>query len=239
LGEQIKLYSEQQTLAEVYDEAISNVLYIGFENRLDIEKDILVPLEKNSLSLEGIGQILRPLMKPKLSNHFNVVKAYGAQKIESEIENLKDETYYLEKGDDELSKAVAERTKYVQEEYKNIIKNILETLCQGADKSVKLSEIYTETQNIELLRNVLVQLHSDRLLNIEVIRNEGMDHIYDPGEDFDFAYSYAKAIQENNDIKTIKYLLCETDTHATIIIQGIIDKKYLKCHDLIFTAKTE
>lgn len=237
VGEQLKLFGEQQTLGQVYDEAISNVLYIGFENRLNIEKTILEPFERDVMALDGMTKLLRPLMKPQLGNRFNFAKAYANQKIESENEQIQDDGYYLEKGEDEFIEKVKERIDYIQECYKDIVKQLLNKISKSNQYRIKLSEIYDGNQDIELLRNVLVQLHSDGVFDLKALGKDSLEHIYEPGEDFDLGYSYVKCLSEESHLSRISWLECSRVQGETIVLINDKDKKYLKCHELVFLGK--
>lgn len=238
LGEQIKLFNEQQTLAGVYDEAISNVLYIGFENRLDIEKDLLERFEENPNAIEGMGQILRTLFGPKPIRHFNFAKAYGSQRIESEEDTDHQADYYLDKGDDAYGQALKERSDYIQNQYVLIVKTILMASSSLEGGQVPLSKIDLTSMEIELLRNVLIQIHSDRTMNLHQIGEDSKAHIYDSGEDFDFGYTYTKVIDEAPELKEISQLECLTGD-GLVTLTNPKDKKYLRCHNLVFRATVQ
>ncbi len=235
LGEQIKLFNEQQTLADVYDDAISNVLYIGFENRMDIEKDILEPLEKQMLDIGGMASILRPLFMPRPKRHFNFAKAYASQKIESEVLSELQEDYYLEKGEDIHGELMRERIDYVQGVYSKTVGTLLKAVLKDPKHRMSLDRVYSEVEDVELLRNVLLQLHADRVLNLRQIEKESLEHIYEPGEDFDFGYSYIKVLEDDSALRALKQIRCHSGEGIAVLVNSK-DKKYLKCSNLIIEA---
>ncbi len=220
LGEQIKLFNEQQTLGEVYDEAITNVLYIGFENRLNIEKDILEVFESNVKSLDGMAKILKPLLMPKIKRTFNFSKAYSNQRIESFDTELTDEAMYLEEVvDEESEKLFEERIAFVQSIYESIVTRILSGMIHGSSFEVKLSEIFDTVEDVELLRTVLIQLHGDQNLDIRSVYKQTSEHGYTPREDFDFGYTYSSICEKNKEVKSIKSIETKVlrDRKITII----------------------
>ena len=236
LGEQIKLFNEQQTLVEVYEEAINNVLYIGFENRLNIEKDILEPFEANTIAIEGLAEILRPLFLPHVNKQFNFAKAYGEQKIEVDDGIEVEEEFFLEKGENTNLAILKEHIDFVQRQYKDILERLLTVIFDANANEVKLSEIFQKTEDIDVLRNVLIRLHIDRVFDLKAIGSESKEYIYEPEEDFDFGYSYLNVIHANENLKKLQVLSCNTGKDI-ITIYSTREKKYLRCNELIFTSK--
>lgn len=72
ISEQSHLLLKQQELQKVYNEAIDNILYIGFESRLNFDETVTKRLEKNPDLSYPLIKILRPLFKPEPGRFFNL-----------------------------------------------------------------------------------------------------------------------------------------------------------------------
>ena len=240
LGEQRKLFNEQQTLGDVYNEAISNVLYIGFENRLNMEKDIVEAFEEGVMSLDGMAKILRPLLMPDLKRNFNFARAYSPQRIESYEDVTADDNIYLdETRDEEEERLYIERIDYVQESYDELILKILDGVMVSEDGQASLSELFDTVEDVELLRNVLVQLHGDHRISLSRMLKQSREHMHMPGEDFDFGYTLGRIGEKGMDIMKLGILEIEAIEGGRVMIVNHRDKKYLRCSDILFRRKEE
>jgi hypothetical protein len=238
LGEQLKMFKEQQNLSEVYDDAISNVLYIGFENRLNIEKDLLEPFESSVMSLEGLACILKPLLLPKMKRSFNFNQIYATQRIEEEGLEVEASPFFLEeKYDEEAQRLYLERIAYIQEAYDTIVSQLLEGILSSPERKVKLSQMFQECDEVELLRNVLMQLHNDHYLDIVEILKNGEEYVYAPGEDFDLGYTLSRIKKHNEGLSRLKSIYCQMLSTTKITLQSKRTKRYLRCHEMYFSEE--
>jgi len=236
LGEQLKMFKEHQTLSEVYDDAISNILYIGFENRLNIEKDILEPFEENIHALDGMPNVLKPLFLPKMKRIFNFNLAYATQKIEEDESELDDRSVFFEEQfNEESEKLHQERIEYVHTIYDLIVSQILVGVHENPVKGVKLSSLFSEIEDVDLLRNVLVQLHNDHYLDIKSILKSGDAHVYTPAEDFDFGYTLSRVLKGNEVLNICRSIQTHIKFGEKITIKGTNNKKYLRCYEMEFS----
>ncbi len=236
LGEQLKMFKEHQTLSEVYDDAISNILYIGFENRLNIEKDILEPFEENIHALEGMANVLKPLFLPKMKRIFNFNLAYATQKIEEDENELDDRSVFFEEQfDEESEKLYQERIEYVHTIYDLIVSQILVGVHENPVKGVKLSSLFSEIEDVDFLRNVLVQLHNDHHLDIKAILKSSDAHVYTPAEDFDLGYTLSRVLKDNEVLNTCQSIQTHIKFGEKITIKSTNNKKYLRCYEMEFS----
>lgn len=236
LGEQLKMFKQHQTLSEVYDEAISNILYIGFENRLNIEKDILEPFEENVHAFEGMANVLKPLFLPKMKRIFNFNLAYASQKIEEEDIGLDERSIFFEEQfDEESERLYQERIEYVHEIYDLIVNQILVGIHENPVEGVKLSTLFSEIEDVDLLRNVLVQLHNDHHLDIKATLKSSDSHVYTPAEDFDFGYTLSRILKNNAVFNTCQSIQTHIEFGEKITIKSANNRKYLRCYEMVFS----
>ncbi len=238
LGEQLKMFKQRQALSEVYDEAISNILYIGFENRLNIEKDILGPFEENINALEGMASILKPLFLPKMKRIFNFNQAYAVQKIEEEeVEVDEKSMFFEEQFDEESERLYQERLEYIQGNYDYIVNQILVGILKNPEQGVKLSLLFSEIEDVDLLRNVLLQLHNDHYLDIKGILKSTDEHVYTPGEDFDFGYTLSRVLKKNESLESCRVIKTHLIYGEKVTIKSASNKKYLRCYEMLFSEQ--
>lgn len=83
-NEQSNLLLKQQELQKIYNEAVDDMLYIGFENRLNFEESVIKKIEENPKLAYPLIKVLRPLFKPDINKIFNIKKALKEQKIAGE-----------------------------------------------------------------------------------------------------------------------------------------------------------
>lgn len=81
INEQSNLLLKQQQLQKIYNDAVDNILYIGFENRLNFEEVIIKRLEENPELSYSLIKVLRPLFKPDTNKFFNIKMALREQRI--------------------------------------------------------------------------------------------------------------------------------------------------------------
>lgn len=236
LGEQLKMFKQHQTLSEVYNDAISNILYIGFENRLNIEKDLLEPFEENIQAFDGMAKILKPLFLPKMKRIFNFNLAYAAQRIEEEESDLDEKSVFFEEQfDEESEKLYQERIEYIHEVYDEIVTQILMGIRENPVKGVKLSSLFNRVEDVDLLRNVLVQLHNDHHLDIKATLKGSESHVYTPGEDFDFGYTLSRVLKQHEALNTCNSIETQVVFSEKITIKSENGKKYLRCYEMEFS----
>lgn len=237
LGEQVKLFMQQQTLSQVYQEAIDNVLFIGFENRMNLERDILERMEESPESLYGMAAFLRPLMLPDFDKIFNLNQAYSSQKIELEEELATNREMYLNSEvDGEEQAAHLQHLIEIQGHYRAMVKKILDGLISSDQGRCHLGIFLDEpVASVELLRTMLIQLNNDRRVEFQVMIEQLKSQVWTLSEAFHMGYTLSELMGENPAYGKIKGLLIARTAGKEMVVIGEAESdRTLRCPLMIF-----
>ncbi len=120
-----------------------------------------------------------------------------------------------------------------------MILRILDGILVSEDGGARLSELFDTVEDVELLRNVLVQLHGDHRISIAKMLKQSREHMHMPGEDFDFGYSLGRIGEKGMEIMKLGIVEIEAIEGSSVMIVNHRDKKYLKCSDILFRRKED
>lgn len=158
------------------------------------------------------------------------------KKIEEDENELDDRSVFFEEQfDEESERLYQERIEYVHKVYDLIVRQILVGVHENPVKGVKLSSLFSEIEDVDLLRNVLVQLHNDHRLDIKAILKSGDAHVYTPAEDFDFGYTLSRVLKENEVLNLCQLIQTHIMFGEKITIKSTNNKKYLRCYEMEFS----
>lgn len=245
MGEQSKLLLKQQELQKIYTEAIDNILYIGFENRLDLESTLLNRIEENPGLIKAMTGILRPLFMPSPNSFYNINLAYRAQRIEAEEKittdgNVLYDDSFFNAGESERERNIKE----LNEKYLDILDVIFNEVFYAENHEVTLQTIvekYREkgisqyrrlVPKTRILLNVLLQLHNIRKVEVGRIRESQQKTVFVPSEEFDIKYCVLQLIDAGkqkisnriNVYESIVNIDILVHKDETLIIQEIPDE---------------
>jgi hypothetical protein len=263
ITEQSDLLLKQQELQRVYNEAIDNILYIGFENRLNLEEDLLNRIEQNPQCINAITSIMRPLFKPSPNKIYNINRAYREQKVVSE-ENPVDNANMLYT-EEFFSKTESEKDikiKQMNSFYIDILETIFLYMYHEEYKAVSLSTILQHIMengkesyrkfipDVRVLMNVLIQLHNIKTVDVTKIIKNKEKTIFNPSEEFDIKYTLLQLLDKHEEYNNIKNLRIETNKDKVVKISNVyIDEdvkieefnttQQLICPELVFIAEVE
>ncbi|MGB8451776.1 MAG: hypothetical protein WCD89_05525 [Anaerocolumna sp.] len=215
ISEQSKLLLKQQELQKIYNEAVDDILYIGFENRLNFEESVLKRLEENPDLSYPLISILRPLFKPEVNKIFNLKNALKEQRIQnegviSESSNILMSDKYFSRQESENDIKIRE----MNEKYLGIFEIICRRGILKIEGQVLLSElIQTEKEeygklvpDLKILTNVLLQLSNVKEVDFSVIKEQKGKTVFHPSEEFDIKYCVLELINRDADFNRINRL---------------------------------
>lgn len=246
-----------------FAEAIDNILYIGFENRLDFEEIFLNRIEKSPNSINAISKILRPLFRPSFSGIYNINLAYKEQRIESYDEVAMDSSIlyddnYINKGESEREK----RIKELNEKYTNILDILFKEVFDAKGHRISLGDIVDRVKEkgkneykrfipeARILLNVLLQLHNMKKIEVEKILKSQNNTVFTPSEEFDIKYCVLQLLTKSrsNIYKSIIDIDVEVDNDSRLTISEMYfdDEindfamvEQLVCPEMIFKAEAK
>ncbi|MDQ2085062.1 hypothetical protein RBH29_01240 [Herbivorax sp. ANBcel31] len=219
ISEQANLLLKQQELQKIYNEAVDNILYIGFENRLNFEETVTKKMEKNPQLAYPLIKLLRPLFKPDLNKMFNLSKVLKEQRIaggeaETEGSNILMSNKYFVRGESEKDIMIRKANKM----YLNIFETICQRALESSKKEILLSNLISDSKDeyskfvpdIKVLTNVLIKLSSIKEVDFSKISAQSAKTVFNPSEAFDVKYCVVSLLDKDksfNKISKLKILL--------------------------------
>ncbi|TYQ15690.1 UNVERIFIED_CONTAM: hypothetical protein Cloal_2171 [Acetivibrio alkalicellulosi] len=234
ISEQSNLLLKQQELQKIYNEAVDNILFIGFENRLNFDECVTKKIEKNPELAYSLIKILRPLFKPDLNKMFNLSKALKEQKIargEGEVEgsNILMSKRYFSRGESEKDIMI----KKANEMYINIFETICKRALESPEKEILLSNLIFSSEDeynklvpdLKVLTNILLNLSSIKEVDFSTIKSQSEKTVFNPSEAFDIKYCVVSLFNKDksfNKISKLKILLSRNK--KVFVPEKFIDK---------------
>jgi len=227
INEQSNLLLKQQELQKVYNEAIDNILYVGFENRLDFEEAVTKRMEENPDLAYPLIKILRPLFKPGLNKFFNLKMALKEQRITTadggnEGSNiLMSERYF-----NQLESESDIKIRRFNEQYLNIFETICKYALISPDKEILLSRLILDSQeeydklvpDLKLLTSVLLTLSSIKRIDFKAIKEQKAKTVFHPSEEFDIKYCVLALLDRESNYHAISGMKISLARNKTVFI---------------------
>lgn len=265
ITEQTGLLLKQQELQKVYNDAIDNILAIGFENRINLEESLLEPIERNPEKVNALTKILRPLFAPSPNKIFNINLAFKEQRVEVESDDdenddgvIRDERF-INQGETESLKRIRE----MNASYRNIVNIICDSILKANGEPVRLSEIISQIKNdqetykrfvpqLRILMNVLLKLYNAHRIEIAKMLQVKHNSIYNQSEEFDIKNTLLELIHEKEIVRNIQWIEITVDKDKTVPIEEAEESEELTssespfktverliCPQLIFKAEVK
>ncbi|MDT3698472.1 MAG: hypothetical protein RO469_03500 [Thermincola sp.] len=224
ITEQSNLLLKQQELQRIYDEAVDNILYIGFENRLNFEETVIKKMEENPDLAYPLIKILRPLFKPELDKIFNIKKALKEQRIAAtETFNEGSGILMSERYFNKLESENDIKIRNTNERYLDLFEIICKNALAAPDKQILLSKLVEVSKaeyhrivpDLKLLTNVLLQLSSIKDVDFTTIKNQKSKTVFNPSAAFDIKYCVLELLNRDrryHEISSLKILLSRNET---------------------------
>ena len=219
INEQSNLLIKQQQLQKIYNDAVDNILYIGFENRLNFEEVIMKRLEENPELSYPLIKVLRPLFKPDTNEFFNIKMALREQRIAmpesySEGSNILMKERYFNRFESEKDIRIRD----INNKYIDIFRIICEHTLENPEKEVMLSTLINQLKqeyvkfvpDLKILTNVLLQLCNIKEVDFKSIKAQRNKTVFNPSEAFDIKYCVLELLNRSkryDGIRELKILI--------------------------------
>ncbi len=226
ISEQSRIFNRKFNLSELYAEILDDSFSYFQANRFDMEKELLLPMQKMHLSdSENVGKLFSPLYRPKFPHLFGLDFFYQQQ---NSIRESKSD-YGIDTESEESVESVSDMR---NKRYVEIIRSLL-TYAKKKPVfrfSEYLSEIAAEGLQEQLhekaLPDVMLKLYGSGEIDIAGWHSESRDIIVPAGE-FDLSYCLSELPEELVQMKKIIiYKLDETVTFSDN------SKRIIKMNDL-------
>ena len=253
INEQSNLLLKQQELQKIYNEAVDNILYIGFENRLNFEEAVTKKMEENPALAYPLIKVLRPLFKPELDKLFNIKKALKEQRIAgadtaSDGGGILMSQRYFSRFESENDI----RIRNTNERYLDIFETICKNAASSPGREILLSELVSILKNdycklvpdLKILTNVLLQLSSIKEVDFTTIKNQKGKTVFNPSETFDIKYCVLELLNRDKSYNAISNLKILLSRNETVFIPERQLKENdmvtgLKCPDILFRIEVK
>ncbi|WP_010249379.1 hypothetical protein [Acetivibrio cellulolyticus] len=255
INEQSNLLLKQQQLQKIYNEAVDNILYIGFENRINFEDVIMKKLEENPDLSYPLIKVLRPLFMPDTNKFFNIKMALGEQRIAmaetySEGSNILMNERYFNRFESERDIRIRD----INNKYIDIFEIICKQALENSEKEILLSTLVNQLRqeyvkfvpDLKILTNVLLQLCNIKEVDFRTIKGQRNKTVFNPSEAFDIKYCVLELLNRDksyNSIDCLKILLSrnkkvfiaekplEEDSDGLFSTEKVVG---LNCPDILF-----
>ncbi|OGO81015.1 MAG: hypothetical protein A2Y21_03475 [Clostridiales bacterium GWC2_40_7] len=253
INEQSNLLLKQQELQKIYNEAVDNILYIGFENRLNFEEAVTKKMEENPALAYPLIKVLRPLFRPELDKLFNIKKAFKEQRIAgadtaSDGGGILMSQRYFSRFESENDI----RIRNTNERYLDIFEIICKNAASSPGREILLSELVSILKNdycklvpdLKILTNVLLQLSSIKEVDFTTIKNQKGKTVFNPSETFDIKYCVLELLNRDKSYNAISNLKILLSRNETVFIPERQLKENdmvtgLKCPDILFRIEVK
>ena len=262
ISEQSGLLLKQQELQKVYNEAIDNILYIGFDNRLNFEEAVTKKLEENPDLVYPLIQILRPLFTPKLDKFFNIKMALKEQRIaQTDSGNEGNNILMSERYFNQTESEHDIKIRMMNEQYLDIFELICKYTLASREKELLLSSLILDVQeeyerfvpDLKILTNVLLQLSGMKHIDFTVIQEQKEKTVFNPSEEFDIKYCVLAVLDRNKAYHLISRMdISLSRSQKVFIPEKRIEDKHtetdsfiasnvtgLTCPDILFEIEVE
>ncbi len=260
INEQSNLLLKQQQLQKIYNDAVDNILYIGFENRLNFEDVIMKRLEENPELSYPLIKVLRPLFKPDTNKFFNIKMALREQRIAmsetySEGSNILINDRYFNRFESESDI----RIRNINNKYIDIFRIICEHALENPEKEVMLSTLINHLKqeyvkfvpDLKILTNVLLQLCNIKEVDFKSIKAQRNKTVFNPSEAFDIKYCVLELLNRSkryDDIRELKIFISRSN--KVFIAERPLDENSdgffstekvtgLNCPDILFKIEVD
>jgi len=249
LDEYQKILSTHFDLKALYTKELESLVQMSLIKRFFIRNELYDKILKEPSHLENIDIFLRPLFNKDVDKIYNIGKAFEYQKPirDKEIE----EEEILETFDNEAwLKEQQEKLEQKLRTYKNSLQCLLNYVYQYKEISLKdLKEVISEEEkevlipNIEVFREVMVELIRNKTFNFYELRKEREEHFAEKVNSFQINLCLLEIIDESNKLRGIKSLDIRKADGDIVEFNNVINEagqlKKIRCTNIIFTIDKE
>lgn len=249
IDEDQRILKKHFSLKEIYGRELENISKMALIERFNFKNEVYNKVLDDVDKLENIDLFLRPLFRMEPKKIYNINKSLEYQKNIKDNVIEKDEILSFDENDliEEENKKKLEKLK----KYKNVIEIILELTCEK--KSISLSEInelikeresliHSLIPNVQIFREVIIEMIKYRSINIEEIKEERKNTVESGEIEFQLNKSILEIIDYNKSLMRIKEIKIEKIFNSNdVLLENVKDEngalKNFICSDVLFSVK--
>lgn len=228
LDEHQKIIGEHFDLKSLYDRELENYTNMTMVQRFHIRSEIYDRVLKNPMLLEGMSDIIRPLLFKPVEKIYNPNKAFEYQKKLLKSEETDDESTVMEDDEGYLELEKEKQRKELLAKYKGSCELIVSFLYENQKISISMikSEIWEQQKEYrqiliptaEIFREIMMELLTVGEITIKELKKERSEHMTDQADSFQLNETLLTIIEEHhyNSIKKIYVRKASTDSMVSI-----------------------
>lgn len=223
-----KLFLQHFDLKTLYARELESISQMALVKRYNLRNDLYNMVLDNAEVLGNMEEFFRPLLKAPLKKTYNINKAlhYPKSSMAKEDEETADVLDF---------DAVAWEEEQREQIRKKLKKydHILETIFKAAkEHPVTLAELKEMDgameyliPNVEIFKEVMVELLKNKSIDVQAIRKEREDNIAEQPLDFQVNYSVLTVLDEDEILSDITHIYTEKlDESEPVQFEGVKDE---------------
>ncbi len=265
IDEHQRILSSHFDLKSLYTKELEQISRMSFIKRFSLRNELYDKILENPLALENLDYFLRPLFNQEIEKTYSINKAFQLQKpVHKKEEDDIEETIDF---DETAWEEEQERLrKQKQERYRGSLKYLLEQVSKSGQISLKeianqfiLEEESEEISqkereknnkkkrleqlrfipNIEIFKEIMVELIKNREIDIELLRKERGEYINDTQGEFQLNEMVLELVEEYKKWRGIKKIFIHrSEKEEVVIFKNVFNEngedKIIRCTNIIF-----
>ena len=264
IDEHQRILSSHFDLKALYTKELEQISQMSLIKRFSLRSELYDKILENPFLLENLDYFLRPLFNQEIEKSYNINKAFQLQKPIYKKENDgSEETFDF---DEVAWEEEQERLrKQKQDRYKQSLKYLLEQIFPS--KRISLQEISSQfileentellektkeklnkkrkleqlklIPNVEIFKEIMVELIRNREIDIESLRKEKGEYIQERKGEFQLNEMLLELIEEHRKWRMIKKILVyRSEQDASVVFKNVFnengEEKIIRCTNIIF-----
>ena len=264
IDEHQRILSSHFDLKALYTKELEQISQMSLIKRFSLRSELYDKILENPFLLENLDYFLRPLFNQEIEKSYNINKAFQLQKPVHKKENDgSEETFDF---DEVAWEEEQERLrKQKQDRYKQSLKYLLEQIFPS--KRISLQEISSQfileentellektkeklnkkrkleqlklIPNVEIFKEIMVELIRNREIDIESLRKEKGEYIQERKGEFQLNEMLLELIEEHRKWRMIKKILVyRSEQDASVVFKNVFnengEEKIIRCTNIIF-----
>ena len=248
IDEHQKILSSHFDLKALYTRELELLSQVSLIQRFSFRNDFYDKVLQNPASLESLDYFLRPLFNREPDKVYNLNKALLYQKPSARDEE-EDTEEVMDFDEEAYLQEQEEKRKRKLKRYENSLGLLLEeAISEGEISLLDLQNKITENgkekiqnqliPNVEIFKEIMVELIRNREINIEALKKERSEFIQDQTSDFQLNEMLLQLSEERfADEKIHKIEIYRIEDGTTVTFDNVLtekgEKKNIRCSNIL------
>ena len=252
IDEHQRILNSHFDLKAVYTKELEALSQMSLIKRFPLRTELYDKILENPRALEHLDYFLRPLFNREVEKIYNLNKAFELQKPIRKKEE-KDSTEQIDFDEDEWQKEQERLRREKLKRYEQSLKYLLEMADISGEislKSIQEKTAKTPTEqerlipNVEIFKEIMVELIKNREINIEALQKERSEFIQDGPMDFQLNEMVLHLVEEYPEHAGIRRIeTYRLEDGETVLFEDVRnekgEKKNIRCSNVIIKVIRE